>query len=260
MIVALLTDFGTRDHFVASVKGTVLSIAPDAAIVDISHEVEPQNIAEAAFTLGCCYRDFPQGTIFLVVVDPSVGSSRRAVAVWAAERLFVVPDNGILSFVLDDTERRYAANELTNSEFLSKAISTTFHGRDIFAHAAGHLANGIEPARLGPIASDLTILENATPERPGGVVRGEIIHIDRFGNLITNLRCGDLANGFSIEVNGLAVNRLLTFYAEAEGGELFAIAGSTGRIEISVNGGSAKAATKASVGAVITVTALPAVN
>ncbi|MEP7213078.1 MAG: SAM-dependent chlorinase/fluorinase [Acidobacteriota bacterium] len=255
MIVALLTDFGTRDHFVASVKGTILSIVPAATIVDISHEIEPHNIAEAAFTLGGCYRDFPKGTIFLAVVDPGVGSSRRAVAVRAAERLFVVPDNGILSFVLDDTDGRYAANELTNSEFLGKTISTTFHGRDVFAHVAGQLANGIEPASFGPSVSDLIIFKNRTPERAGNLVSGEIIHIDRFGNLITNLGRGDLADGFSIEVNGRAVNRLLTFYAEADAGELFAIVGSTGRIEIAVNGDSAKAVTKASVGAVITVTA-----
>ena len=252
MIVALLTDFGTRDHFVASVKGTILSIARDATIADISHEVEPQNIAEAAFTLGCCYQDFPKGTIFLAVVDPGVGSSRRPVAVRAAERLFVCPDNGMLSFVLDDAGE-YSACELTNREFLSNTISTTFHGRDVFAHAAGHLANGIEMTSLGPPATDLITLKTAVIERKGGVIHGSVIHIDRFGNLITDLRVGDLPKRFSLEINGVKAQRLRSFYSEAEASELFAIIGSTGRVEISVNGGSAKLATKAIVGQPITV-------
>ena len=234
MIVALLTDFGTRDHFVASVKGTILTVAPEVTIVDISHEIEPQNISEAVYTLGSCYLDFPKGTIFMAVVDPGVGSSRRAVAVRTDERYFVCPDNGILGFVLANS-LKYVAHELTNSEYQSKSVSSTFHGRDIFAHAVGHFANGVSIGRFGPPVTDLQQLKIDGPMASGN---GTVIHIDRFGNLITNLRPRDLQAGRSIEVDGRAL-RLLAFYSQAEPDEVFALVGSTGRIEISVNRGSA---------------------
>ena len=135
MVIALLTDFGTRDHFVASVKGTILSINPEAVIVDITHEIEPQNILEAAFTLSACFRDLPSGTIFVSVVDPGVGSGRKAVVVQTKEYTFVAPDNGSLGNILDEGGD-LEAFEITNPAYLRSAVSSTFHGRDVFAPAA----------------------------------------------------------------------------------------------------------------------------
>ena len=255
MIVALLTDFGTRDHFVASVKGTILSAAPAATVVDITHEIEPQNIDEAAFTLGACYRDFPAGTIFLAVVDPGVGSARRPVAVRCDDRTFICPDNGIMSFVLEYSGE-YNAFEIENSEFGSTNISATFHGRDIFAPAAARIANGLDPGSLGRRVTDLCILETAKAVHEGNRTAGVIVHIDRFGNLITNLMPDDIPGQFSIEINDRYVSQLRSFYAQAAPGEIFAIVGSTGRIEISIYGGSAKDLLGAAPGQRITVTNL----
>lgn len=247
MLAALLTDFGTRDYFVAAVKGTILSIAPAAAIVDITHEIEPQNIREAAFTLASCYLDFPKNTVFTAVVDPGVGSARRSLVIRAAGKFFVCPDNGILTFILAEAGE-YEAFELKNSEFFCSRVSSTFHGRDIFAPVTAHLLTGIEPSRFGPRVSDLRVLELGHPARDEDGVVGEVIHIDRFGNLITNLDPGDLPVGFSMEIRGEIVTRYCRFYAEAAPGELFAIIGSTGHAEISVNNGSARDRLGAAVG------------
>lgn len=256
MIVALLTDFGTRDHFVGAVKGTVLTIAPAAVIVDVSHEIEPQNVLEAAFTLGACYMDFPIDTIFMAIVDPGVGSSRRPIVVEAAERVFVCPDNGILSLLPGFTEN-YSAFEITEQRFLAERVSTTFHGRDIFAHAVGHLANGVRPGEFGRRIDDMQILTVAQPVTAGDVITAAVIHIDRFGNLITNLDSGGAASGCVIEIAGRPA-RLLSFYAQAEPGEVFAIAGSTGRIEVSVDRASARDVLDAKVGQEILVLRTPA--
>ena len=236
MIVALLTDFGTRDHYVASLLGTILSIARDVTIVDITHDIEPQNVDEAAYTLGCCYLDFPKGTIFLAVVDPGVGSERRPVALRTGGRYFVGPDNGLFGFLLGEP---FEAFEIADPAYTSARRSATFHGRDVFAPAAAHLANGVEISSLGPQLTDLRILTDHNPRADRDRTFGTVVHVDRFGNLITDLTVSDLAGGFVIRINGREVSNLRRFYDEEAGGEPFAIIGSTGRVEISVNRGSA---------------------
>jgi S-adenosylmethionine hydrolase len=235
-VVALLTDFGTRDYYVGAMKGTILSIAPSAVIVDITHDVPAQNISEASFTLQACYRDFPAGTIFVAVVDPGVGSGRQALLVEAEGYYFLAPDNGLLSFVLSDEAPTFA---LTNEQYFRAPVSKTFHGRDIFAPVAGHLSLGVSPEEFGEPVSDPVRIPERTPRNIDGGVEGEIIHIDRFGNLVTNVTTNALPASYSVEINGTVLEKRCRYYAEANKGELFSIAGSAGFLEISICGGSA---------------------
>jgi len=238
MPIALLTDFGTRDYFVAAMKGVILSINSEAVIVDITHDVRPQDVREAAFTLRACYRDFPPGTIFVAVVDPGVGSARRAIVAEAGGYYFLAPDNGLLSCVTSDATVRVF--EITNREFLSKTVSTTFHGRDIFAPAAAHLSRGASPAEFGPETTDYVCVFERKPAVSDRGIEGEVIHIDRFGNVITNLTPDDLPAGFILNINGRTIDAHREFYLEAEEGEIFSIWGSAGYLEISVRNSSAK--------------------
>jgi S-adenosylmethionine hydrolase len=239
MPIALLTDFGTKDHFVGAMKGVILGINPNAAIVDITHEVAPHDIRSAAFLLLCCYRDFPPGTIFVVVVDPGVGSERRAIAVEAGGYFFVGPDNGVFSYVLE-REVKGIARELTNKAYRRPSVSTTFHGRDVFAPAAAHISKNTAFSDLGPEAADLATLPSSLPLRDAAVtIRGEVVHVDRFGNLITNLRPEDLGKRFRLQIGTHSVDRVFSHFAEGPEGTPFLIEGSTGFMEIAVRNGSA---------------------
>ena len=231
--ITLTTDFGSSDHFVGTMKGVILGIAPRARIVDITHEIAPYSILEAAFVIAQAWRYFPKGTIHVVVVDPGVGSARRAILCEAEGQFFVAPDNGVLSMIYDAARHRVRA--ISNEKFFLKKVSKTFHGRDVFAPAAAHLANGVAPAKLGKL-----ILDYARDKRaPGGVV----LKIDRFGNLITSLHADefpDLAHRpIELRVGPKRVRKLASTYAETKVGELFAIVGSSGYIEVAVNQGSA---------------------
>src|SRR4029453_3032413 len=179
-LIALLTDFGLRDSYVGTMKGVVLSICPDATLVDISHDVAPQDVRDGALELAAAYRYFPAGTIFLVVVDPGVGSTRRGIAADAGEYRFVAPDNGVLSVVFDQTPPRLAV-ELTNRRYARPTISKTFEGRDRFAPAAAWLANGIQLASLGDEATALARLQIPRPRATETGVDGEGLRVDRFG-------------------------------------------------------------------------------
>jgi S-adenosylmethionine hydrolase len=239
MIIALLTDFGTRDYFVGAMKGVILSINQEAKIVDITHEIPPQDIRAAAFTLCACCEDFPGKTIFVAVVDPGVGSSRRAILVETERYYFIAPDNGLLSFVFE-RERHFRVFQLTSEKFFAAEVSRTFHGRDIFAPVAAHLSNGVKPSEFGGEIEDFICFEAAKPKKiSGGKIEAEIIHIDRFGNLITNLRKKDLPENFSVEINGKLIGKLQNFYTEAKTGELFMIFGSAGFLEIAAPQNSA---------------------
>jgi S-adenosylmethionine hydrolase len=238
MPIALLTDFGARDYFLASMKGVILSIDPTTVIVDITHDIPPQDISEAAFTLRACYPCFPAGTIFVAVVDPGVGSNRRPILVEAGGYYFIAPDNGLLSFVLDDAARAF---EISNPKFSAAHISSTFHGRDIFAPAAAHLSRGAAPAQFGPQISDYVHVPETKPNDSEQGVEGEVIHIDRFGNIITNLTPDDLPAKFSIEIGDRVIETHRKFYAEAEPGKVFSITGSAGYLEVSIREGSAAA-------------------
>lgn len=240
MIIALLTDFGTQDYFVAAMKGVILSINKKTDIIDITHEIPPQDIRSASFILQSCYEDFPANTIFTAVVDPGVGSARRAILVETARYFFIAPDNGLLSFVFDETEN-FKIFEISNEKFFRRRVSQTFHGRDIFAPCAAHLSSGIKPSDFGNEINDPVILPKQNPRRIAkNTIEAEIIFIDRFGNLITNLKAEDLPHKFYLEVNNRKIEKLRDFFAEADAGELFMIVGSAGYLEIAVFQASAK--------------------
>ena len=150
MIIALLTDFGTKDYFVGAMKGVILNINENAKIIDITHEIEPQNIRSASFTLRACYKNFPPKTIFVAVVDPGVGSERRAILVETEDYFFIAPDNGLLSFIFNESDD-FLVYEITNEKFFNQPVSQTFHGRDIFAPCAAHLSKGVLPAEFGKV-------------------------------------------------------------------------------------------------------------
>jgi hypothetical protein len=242
-VITLLTDFGLSDHYVAAMKGVILGICPHAQLVDISHEVTPYAITEAAYTLGQAWPCFPPGTIHLIVVDPGVGSARRPIVAEAAGHYFVTPDNGVLS-MLYAAVPAHTVREITAAGFFRKPVSRTFHGRDIFAPVAAHLANGAEAAEFGEIIGEYQYLDFARPVSTGPHSwTGTVLKIDRFGNLISNFASADfgrLANEpFEMRVGNRRVSRLAASYAEMEPGCLFAIAGSAGYLEISCNQESA---------------------
>lgn len=244
MIIALLTDFGTQDYFVGAMKGTILQINKDARIVDISHEVPAQSIPTASFILRACYQNFPSKTIFVSVVDPGVGSDRRAILVATEEYFFIAPDNGLLDFIFEETDK-YRIFELTEKKYFASEVSATFHGRDVFAPVAAHLSQGLKPSEFGP---EIFIKNPETARK-----EPQVIHIDRFGNLITNLRKADLPPDFILEVGERTIKKLLKFYAEAEKDEVFMIFGSAGYLEIAAFQNSAAKILAATVGQKVTV-------
>lgn len=246
MLVTLLTDFGIEDHFVAAMKGVILERAPDVPLVDITHSIPPQDVRAAAFTLLAAYDAFPVPSVHLAVVDPGVGSARRPVVVSAGGRHFVGPDNGLFSYLLD-REPGFRARHLNRPSYFRARVSSTFHGRDVFAPVAGSLAAGTPPEALGDEVDELVRLPPLRPGRGdhGGLV-AEVVHVDRFGNCVTSLTpdhlpAVDPADGVDLRVGGHRIRRLRRFFAEEAGdpGEPFAIWGSTGFLEIAVNRGSA---------------------
>lgn len=227
-VISLLTDFGTADYFVGAVKGAILSVNPNVVIVDITHEIPAQGIEAGAFMLLAAYKTFPRGTIHVAVVDPGVGSSRRPIIVAANEQFFVGPDNGLFSYIYD-REPAHRTFHVTAEKYFRPDPSSTFHGRDIFAPVAGALSTGVAPEQFGPEINDEVRLSSLeTPLR--------IIHIDHFGNCVTNIRRQEFEG---LTINGRTISALHNFYGEASPGEVFAIWGSAGFLEISVNGASA---------------------
>lgn len=252
-VIALLTDFGTKDYFVGAMKGAILSVNPKAQIVDITHEIEPQNIKSASFTLRACYRDFPKKTIFAAVVDPGVGSERRAILVETDAYYFVAPDNGLLSFVFNEA-RGFRVFELTSKKFFAANVSTTFHGRDIFAPVAAHLSKSIKPNEFGREIGDFVCWEENKPRQISeNEIEAEIIGIDRFGNLITNLKREDLPAKFALEISGKRIEQLQNYYAESRPDEIFMIFGSAEFLEIAVFQDSAESLLMAEIGQKIAV-------
>ena len=230
--IALLTDFGTKDYFVGAMKGAILSINERTSIIDITHEIPPQDVLFANFILRACYKDFPIKTIFVAVVDPEVGSERKAILVETENFCFIAPDNGLLSFVFDE-EESFRVFELTNRKFFAAEVSRTFHGRDVFARVAAHLSKGVNPNEFGAEIKDFIHIKTAKPRKISKQeIEADIIHIDHFGNLITNLKQTDLPENFMLKINGKIINKLQTFFAEAERSELFIILGSAGFLEI----------------------------
>lgn len=261
MLITLLTDFGIADYFVGAMKGAILSVSPQAQIVDITHEIPPQDIQAGALTLRAAYRSFPARTVHVAVVDPGVGSSRRPILVTACEQFFVGPDNGLFGYVYE-RESDHCVYHLNREEFFHSSVSQTFHGRDVFAPVAGALAAGKGASELGQEITDYVRLAPLAPRRAvDGSLTGEIIHIDRFGNCITNLSPEDITDqmiesGARLIVNNREIKTFRRFYAEDAGGErsgLFAIWGSMGLLEIAALNSSAARALSAQRGQTVRV-------
>jgi S-adenosylmethionine hydrolase len=253
-IIATLTDFGLRDHYVAAMKAVALGICPDVTFVDITHDIAPQDVAGAALELEACFAYFPAGTIFLVVVDPGVGSARRALAAAAGPYRFVAPDNGVLFRVLQQTPDRRVV-ELTDPKYACPTLSRTFEGRDRFAPAAAWLAAGVDVTALGPPVDRIVELQIAAARQSGERLSGEVVRVDRFGNLITNIERAMLEiflDGTSgvVDIAGQAAPIIAT-YADAPSGLLCALVSSSDRLEVAVNGGSAAAVLGATRGAAV---------
>ncbi len=238
-IVALLTDFGLRDHFVASMKGVMLGLNPDLILVDVSHQIPPQDVFGGAFTLGQAYSCFPPDTIHLAVVDPGVGTARKALAVAAGGHFFVAPDNGLLTYVLRGQES-FAAYEITADHYFRKPVSSTFHGRDIFAPIAAWISRDIPLHQLGPAMRDPVRLKIPEPVKvQDALIQGTILAVDQFGNLITNLMPDEVPYSSRILAGKHEITSFRTTYAEGFPGEVFVVPGSTGYLEIAVKNGSA---------------------
>jgi S-adenosylmethionine hydrolase len=240
-IITLLTDFGSQDYFVGAIKGVVLSINSGATIVDITHEIPPQDVRAGAFNLLAAYRDFPPGTIHVAVVDPGVGSSRMGIVIDCADQFFVGPDNGLFGWICD-REKSFRAFELSNEQFFRHPVSQTFHGRDIFAPVAAALANGVAVEEFGLAIHELVRLESLVPEiLADGRVEASIIHVDRFGNCITDLTPEHFGAGARLVVNGREIACVRSFFSDGEESddELFCFFGSAGFLEIAVRNSSA---------------------
>ena len=242
-VITLLTDFGHRDAFVGTMKGVIAGICPEARIVDLSHEITPQRIEEGAFVLRTAYAYFPAGTVHVAVVDPGVGGARRALIVETPGHRFVGPDNGIFAHVYA-TESDHRVVSVTESRFMLPEISNTFHGRDVFAPVAAHLALGTPVTDFGPEIADYDAGTVTEPVAHEGGITGRVLHIDRYGNIITDI--GEPLflkttrdKPFRIRLAALALDRVSASYDEAAAGAPLAILDSAGLLEIAVNGGSA---------------------
>lgn len=261
-LITLLTDFGTADYFVAAVKGVILSANPEARIVDITHDIPPHDIESAAFTLLAAHSTFPPGTIHVAVVDPGVGSERRPLLINVNDQFFVGPDNGVFSYVCDGGAPD--AFQLTNEKYWRHPVSATFHGRDIFGPVAAALSLGAKPGDLGTRTTDFVRLAPLCPLVSDSKLEARIIHIDRFGNCVTNLTQDDLtaemiAAGASLRINGKLVKSFRRYFAEAtdSGEKLFAIWGSAGFLEIAATNQSAAKLLKAQRGDAVLVSVQP---
>lgn len=244
-VIAFLTDFGSADHYAGTMKGVVLGICPDATLVDISHDIPAHDVLEGALQLAAACRYFPAGTIFVAVVDPGVGSARRGIAADTGDYKFVAPDNGVLTAVLRDLPPKRIV-ELTERRYARPTVSRTFEGRDRFAPAAAWLAKGIQLPALGRPVHDYVRLDLAGAEVDGDTLRGRVVRVDRFGNLITSLdrrSVEKFAEGYAIAiaVEGQPVERVVATYAEMAPGEVCALYGSTDHLELAEAGASAAA-------------------
>lgn len=272
-IITLTTDFGCDDAYVAAVKGAILSTNPEAHIIDITHSIQPQNIFHGAFILNAAYRSFPKQTIHVAIVDPGVGSERQGIILKTPSALFVAPDNGILSYIVDDlfsfetpsTQATQGLTKLvfrtgleavaiTDPRFWRHPVSHTFHGRDVFAPVAAGLSLDISIYEFGARIDSLHVLPIPKPVRdPEGNLIGEVLHTDHFGNLISNIKSNDLpGKDVTAEVAGVSIQGITDYYAQGKG--VMAIIGSCGYLEISLRDGSASDFLGAVVGDEIRVT------
>lgn len=268
-VIALLTDFGTVDSYVGVMKGVMLGIRSQTRFIDITHAVQPQNVRQAAFVLMNAYRYFPTGTVFLVVVDPGVGSARRPLVVSAGGYLFVGPDNGVFSYILNEWDDATLL-EPTEGRFLLPQVSSTFHGRDVFAPVAAHLAADVPLQSIGLVVTDPVMLPSPSLEVRDGSITGEVVHVDHFGNVVTSIgamqwaggetlsltpRFGEMRESVLVDARRAVVNAgvatlngIRQTYAQAEPGTLLATVGSDGFLEVAMNHGNAARQTGLAIG------------
>jgi S-adenosyl-L-methionine hydrolase (adenosine-forming) len=260
-IITLTTDFGLNDHFVGAMKGVILEIAPEAQIVDISHAVQPFDILDGALTISQAYSYFPSGTVHMVIVDPGVGTARRPIVVTGERHIFVAPDNGVLSLIYD-REQRISVRHITAEHYFLQPRSNTFHARDIFSPVAANLSKGIAADRFGEEITDYIRFGAPRPKPVDErTLRGVVLKVDRFGNLITNITPQDAPQlfaaapqDFKIAIgNKSQVTRICTSYSEGAPGEVFGILGSMGFLEVAANRGSAFQLTGAGKGSEVNV-------
>lgn len=239
-VVTLLTDYGSKDAFAGSIKGVILKINPQAQLVDISHEINPQDVWEAAFTLEAAHSSFPKGTVHLAVVDPGVGGGRRPIIVVTESYYFVGPDNGLFSLIYQNAER-LRVHHITASHYFLPSPGPTFHGRDVFAPVAAWLAKGIPSGNFGDEIMDFVKLNVPMPKVAGSTIDGHVVHIDRFGNAITNISFQHIKNlmpaggspaSITVSFAGKEITGIKKFYAESAPGEPSAIINSSGNLEI----------------------------
>jgi len=256
-IITLTTDFGTADWYAGALKGVLLSINPQCRPIDLTHGIPPQDIQAGLQYLAQACPLFPAGTVHIAVVDPGVGSSRRPIIVVTGKHCFIGPDNGLFTGVMQSAAS-YACIELTNTAFFLEAVSSTFHGRDIFAPVAAHITRGIAPLTMGRLIDDPVMLDIPAPAAgKDGCITGAIVHIDHFGNLITNIAAEAITHmahgGIEIACSGSIIRTFCSTYTQACAGELFGMFGSSGMLEISVKNASARLALKARRGQAVTV-------
>lgn len=240
-IITLTTDFGTKDPYVAAMKGVILRINPDIKIVDLTHEISPHNIMEANLFLANSCPYFPDGTIHVVVIDPGVGTEREPIVVSTCDQVFACPDNGLLTLISKKLQIK-EARVIKNKTFMLEHVSSTFHGRDIFAPVAAYLASGRKIENVGDKLDKIEMIDIPEPVIGKGRVTGEIIHIDRFGNLISNISLNlfEKSKNYEILIKDKRLDKISQAYGEKNKNELLAIIGSSDLLEISVNQGSAE--------------------
>ena len=247
-VLTLLTDFGARDHFVASMKGVILGINNQARIIDVSHNVESYSIEEAAFLLNSCYHYFPDGTVHVVVVDPGVGSARRGLVVTTSRFFFVAPDNGVLTYIFEN-EHSVEVRQIENRQFRLDSEGATFDGRDLFAPAAAWLTRGQTPGAYGRLVADYERLKIEKPEVRNGSLHGRVAYVDRFGNLITDVTLTDIQElrnvtkrkNISFEIGGVTIDTLKTHYEQGTLDKPDALINSNGYLEVFMKEGHAAA-------------------
>ena len=242
-VIALLSDFGSKDHYVGTMKGVIVGICPDVMLVDVTHDIQPHDVLDGALELAAAYRFFPLGTIFLAVVDPGVGSARRGIAAEIGDYRFVAPDNGLLTAVARETPPKKVV-ELTERRYARPTVSRTFEGRDRFAPAAAWLAKGIQLPALGRNVAALQKLEIPQAVISDDEIRGAVLRVDRFGNLVTNVdrrTFEKFARDGSVQISagGATVGRIVATYADIQNAEVCALFGSTDHLELAANSGSA---------------------
>ncbi|MBI5821326.1 MAG: SAM-dependent chlorinase/fluorinase [Verrucomicrobia bacterium] len=256
-VITLTTDFGTNGWFAAVMKGVIAGIAPDARVVDVTHEITGQDILAGAFVLAQCFRNFPRDTVHVAVVDPGVGSPRRAIAVKSQNYFFLAPDNGVLTLALATVDdcAPLQIRSIENERLFNRPVSRTFHGRDIFAPVAAHLATGVAFQEVGPVIENIVRLESAEPKVTKKGIEGRVMFVDRFGNLITNIAARHLEQlpgepkSFRVgsSWNGV-IRKYGRFYAEVPHGKPIAVIGSSNHVELCVNQGNAAKTFHAKVG------------